>query len=119
ATFTGTAGFGGATFTGTAGFGGATFTGTAQFGKATFAGAAWFGEATFTGAARFGGASGLAEALLDGVRVAPAAEGVRRVWPPCWRAEAAADGWQTLRLEAAGGEDGAAAEPRPEPGGLT
>jgi hypothetical protein len=38
------------------------------------------------------------------------------VWPPTWRVEAGADGWQTLRLagpEEDGGEGEAAADPGP------
>lgn len=44
------------------------------------------------------GATGLEAAELAGVRVAPAAADVTRVWPPCWRVEAVADGWQKLSL---------------------
>ncbi|GAA2988134.1 hypothetical protein GCM10017559_05000 [Streptosporangium longisporum] len=49
---------------------------------------------------------------MNDVRVAPATAAVRREWPPYWREEAAADGWQTLRLTGpeAGGE---AVEPGP------
>ncbi|RSM95837.1 hypothetical protein DMB42_49020 [Nonomuraea sp. WAC 01424] len=36
-------------------------------------------------------------AELSHVRLAPAADGVLRVWPPAWRVEAAADGWQAVR----------------------
>ncbi|MEU1394118.1 MULTISPECIES: pentapeptide repeat-containing protein [unclassified Nonomuraea] len=99
----GTAEFGGATFSGTAWFDGATFSGTAWFDGATFSGTAWFDGATFSGDARFDEASGLETAELTGVRVAPVAAYVRRVWPPCWRVEVTADGWQTLRVVAAGG----------------
>jgi hypothetical protein len=96
-------------------FGGATFTGIAWFAGATFTHHAQFAGATFTPDARFDGAAGLERAELDGVRVAPA-EGVTRSWPPGWRVEEAADGWQTLRL-AAGAEGTGAAEggPVPEP----
>jgi hypothetical protein len=52
----------------------------------------------------FGGATGLAGAELSGVRVASAPEGVQWAWPPAWRVEQTADGWQTLRL--AGAEKG-------------
>ncbi|MFI7708838.1 hypothetical protein [Nonomuraea sp. NPDC049480] len=63
--------------------------------------------------ARFDGAAGLERAELDGVGVAPA-EGVTRSWPPRWRVEETADGWQTLRL-ASGAEGTAAAGCRPVP----
>ncbi|MFI6325085.1 pentapeptide repeat-containing protein [Nonomuraea sp. NPDC050556] len=97
-TFTRGAMFDGATFTRDAGFREATFTRVAGFGKATFTGHARFDMATFTGDTWFSQAKGLEAALLVGVRVTPAAAGVRWVWPPCWRVEADADGWRTLRL---------------------
>jgi hypothetical protein len=55
------------------------------------------------------------------VRVAPAAERERRVWPPDWRMEAGADGWATLRLAPPGDDAGGetAQEPDPKPEGLT
>ncbi|MEV3985313.1 pentapeptide repeat-containing protein [Nonomuraea sp. NPDC049758] len=98
ATFTGDAGFGGATFTGNAWFDFATFTGDARFDFATFTGDTWFDFATFTGDALFYEAAGLEMARLSCVRVAPVARDVERVWPPDWRVEADADGWQGLRL---------------------
>ncbi|MDP4510340.1 pentapeptide repeat-containing protein [Nonomuraea turcica] len=116
ATFTGNAGFGEATFTGGVWFNRATFNGNAEFDGAAFSGYAWFDGTTFNGNAEFDGATGLEVAVLGGVRVAPAAAGVRRVWPPTWQVEAGTDGWQTLRLvgpQAGGG----AAEPGPEPAG--
>ncbi|MEU4703337.1 pentapeptide repeat-containing protein [Nonomuraea dietziae] len=114
ATFTGDARFDKATFSDAAAFDKATFSDAAAFDKATFSGRARFGEATFSGAARFVEATGLERAELGHVRVAPAAAGVVRVWPPCWREEPGVDGWQTLRLvepEPDSGEEGGAAEP--------
>ena len=83
----------------------------------TFISGAVFAGVTFTGDAWFSKATGLGTAGLDGARVAPAAERVERVWPPAWRVEAAAGGWQTLHLTAAPEKGGAAAGgPGPEPG---
>lgn len=98
ATFTDDARFNRTTFTRYASFGEATFTDDASFTGATFTGAAGFDGATFTGHVWFDEAAGLERTKLDGVRVASTAVDVRRVWPPCWRMEAGADGWQTLRL---------------------
>ncbi len=109
ATFDGAAKFDGATFKGDTRFDGATFDGAAGFGRAAFDGETRFGGATFNGNARFDEATGLERAGLGGVRVAPAAESVERVWPSCWQVEAMAEGWQTLRLTLAadsGGERG-------------
>ncbi|MBO3749689.1 pentapeptide repeat-containing protein [Streptosporangiaceae bacterium NEAU-GS5] len=116
ATFSGNAGFAGATFSVGANFAGATFSGAAWFDGATFSGAAWFDEATFSGGPYFNGATltgdvgfgevaGLEWAVLEGVRVAPAAAGARRVWPPAWRVETGVHGWQTLRLAAGPAHD--------------
>jgi hypothetical protein len=82
--------------------------------------AAEFHGATFIGGARFVGARGLKAAGFEGVRLAPVPAGVERLWPDDWRAEDAGDGWQTLRLAAAGGdtaEDGPGAGPAGKPGG--
>ncbi|WP_336214332.1 pentapeptide repeat-containing protein [Nonomuraea sp. LPB2021202275-12-8] len=115
--FTGDAKFEGATFPDITHFMMTTFTGAAAFGGATFTGPVAFGGATFTGPVAFGGATGLERAGLDRARVAPAAAGVRQVWPPCWRVEAGANGWRMLRLAAdPGGEDGGDVESA-EPGG--
>ncbi|MFI9597627.1 pentapeptide repeat-containing protein [Nonomuraea sp. NPDC052265] len=115
AAFTGDAWFGGTTFADEARFARAAFTGTAWFSGAAFAGDAVFEEATFTRSANLDGVSGLERAVLNGVRVART-ERVTRRWPPCWRAEEAADGWQTLRLTAnAEGADATEGEPGTEP----
>ncbi|MEU7864205.1 pentapeptide repeat-containing protein [Nonomuraea sp. NPDC049141] len=125
ATFTRAAAFGWAAFSGYARFDIATFSGDAGFAGAAFSGAAGFTGTTFSGAAAFRGATGLERAELDGARVAPSAAGVQRVWPPCWRVVAGADGWQRLRLarpEAGGGEVGEVAGQGPAGeggGGLT
>ncbi|GAA1761391.1 hypothetical protein GCM10009734_82060 [Nonomuraea bangladeshensis] len=110
ATLSGDAWFSEATFTRSARFDEATFTRDARFDEATFTSTAWFDGAAFAGGAGFGRASGLETASLAGVRVAPPAEDVRRVWPPCWRVEAAADGWQRLRVVAAGDGGGQLAD---------
>ncbi|MGA4995868.1 pentapeptide repeat-containing protein [Nonomuraea bangladeshensis] len=114
ATFTDDAAFLGATFTDVS-FDEATFTGSAWFDEATFTGTAWFGEATFSGSARFEGTTGLERAGLNGTRVAPAEEQMKRVWPSCWQAVDGADGWQTLRLPADADARGPE-ESRPGPG---
>jgi uncharacterized protein YjbI with pentapeptide repeats len=93
--FLGVAGFGGASFSGAAGFDGATFSAQARFDGARFPGGAEFGKATFASDAGFDGARGFIQ--LSGVRLAPVTAGVHRVWPPDWRVEQGADGWQTLR----------------------
>ncbi|MEV4360161.1 pentapeptide repeat-containing protein [Nonomuraea sp. NPDC049625] len=119
ATYTGDAWFFRATFTRGARFDRATFTGEVSFEEATFnvgsrfdgvvfAGNALFSGATFIGHALFDGATGLETAVLEDVRVAPAAEGVRQRWPPPWRVEETADGWQTLRLAESKESGGAA-----------
>ncbi|TMR94917.1 pentapeptide repeat-containing protein [Nonomuraea basaltis] len=121
ATFTNNAWFQAATFTGNAGFRATAFTGDAEFSEATFTGDVRFSKATFIGSAEFSGATGLELAELDSVRVAPPAGDVERRWPPAWRVEQAADGWQTLRLAPRPGEEGAGAAgvgpgPEPKPG---
>jgi hypothetical protein len=77
------------------------FTGNASFHKMAFTDQADFRGVTFTGYVE-----------LDGARVASEHSGVRQVWrrtwPPDWRVEAGADGWQMLRLA-----DDGAAEPEP------
>ncbi|WP_336216003.1 pentapeptide repeat-containing protein [Nonomuraea sp. LPB2021202275-12-8] len=111
ATFTGNAWFGEVTFTGPADFREAaftryadfrdtTFTGHARFDEAVFTGPADFHGAAFTGGAGFDGATGLDDADLREVRVAPAAAEVEWQWPPAWREAPGADGWRTLRLTA-------------------
>ncbi|MEU1729166.1 pentapeptide repeat-containing protein [Nonomuraea sp. NPDC005692] len=128
ATFSGTAVFDGATFTRyavfsvatfsrAAWFDGATFSRDARFDRATFSRDARFAKATFSGDARFDEASGLETAELTGVRIAPVAAYVRRVWPPCWRVEVTAEGWQTLRVVAAGDGGGQAADGEAGPAG--
>ncbi|MEU4511810.1 pentapeptide repeat-containing protein [Nonomuraea wenchangensis] len=116
ATFTSGVWFDRATFSSDAGFIGATFSDVAGFSKAGFSGAVWFGDATFSGDALFARTTGLERAVLYDARVAPPPAGVWRVWPPTWRVETDADGWQTLRLagpEEDGGEGNAAADPGP------
>ncbi|MEU4233218.1 pentapeptide repeat-containing protein [Nonomuraea sp. NPDC026600] len=119
ASFTGTAGFTETTFTHGAGFDWATFTNGVWFSKAAFTGTAMFRGATFTGDAMFNGARGLERVELYSVRVAPEGADVRRMWPPGWRAEAGADGWQTLSRAAAPEEKGETVEGAPGPEGLT
>ncbi|MGW4963567.1 pentapeptide repeat-containing protein [Nonomuraea sp. NPDC004186] len=108
ATFTRGARFDRATFTGEVSFEEATFNVGSRFDGVVFAGNALFSGATFIGHALFDGATGLEMAVLEDVRVAPAAEGVRQRWPPPWRVEETADGWQTLRLAESKESGGAA-----------
>ncbi|MGW4408595.1 pentapeptide repeat-containing protein [Nonomuraea sp. NPDC004702] len=108
ATFTIAAQFEGATFNRAARFTGAAFVGAAWFGGATFAGAwfagatfdsdAWFGGATFTDSALFERAVGLETAALGGVRLAPVAKDVVRIWPTTWKEASDGTGGRTLRL---------------------
>ncbi|MFF0770985.1 pentapeptide repeat-containing protein [Nonomuraea wenchangensis] len=98
ATFAGNAQFRSAKFTRDAQFTKATFTRDVSFTRAAFTRRALFNEATFAGNARFNRATGLEKAHLHDVRVAPAAEGIRREWPSSWRVVQTAGGWQTLQL---------------------
>ncbi|MBT2234813.1 pentapeptide repeat-containing protein [Nonomuraea sp. NEAU-A123] len=116
ATFTSDARFDRTTFTGTAAFDRVTFTRTAGFDRTTFSGDAWFDWATFTGGVTFNGARRLERVELYGVRVEVEGADMRRMWPPGWRAETGADGWQTLHRAAAPEEKGETVEGGPGPG---